>query len=65
MAGRSMIAALLALGALLALLPSTAKAKDRGSCATHMAPICHLNQSPFCLCSEASDFSCAWQCFRK
>ena len=61
---RKIIAVLLALGGLLALRPS-AEAKDRGSCATHIAPICHLGEAPICLCETASDFSCRWQCVRR
>ena len=62
---RKVIAALLALGGLLALQPS-AEARDRGSCATHIKPICGLGEGvPICLCREASDFSCRWQCVRR
>lgn len=60
---RSLLAVVIGVAGLVALLPS-AEAKDRGSCARHIAPVCHLGESAVCLRSNASDFSCAWQCVR-
>lgn len=57
---RSLVATLAAL-TFAALSPPPAEAAGR---CYHLAPVCHVGERALCLCSSASDFSCAWSCGR-
>lgn len=43
------------------LLSAMGHAAEPSRCA-HVAPICHVTQSPVCLCDNAWRSSCAWHC---
>jgi len=63
MAARRLIAALIALGALLALQP-TAAATDGGHdrYCRELRPICHIGRLASCRCESSSTFDCKWRC---